>query len=959
MSTSKSPSIVRWVYSLKHNQLCQIIETNTLWDKTTCRVWLPNQDTVVRVRADQLQNLSERTSKSPEDISYIASAARVADALTQDVLLAPIESTVIPLPHQIRALAKATANDRIRFLLADEVGLGKTIEAGLIMRELKLRGLVKRILVVVPKSLATQWVSEMRSHFNEDFQLVLPGNLKGFVKIQSLQNSHEATALGSELSTRNFSNPWTCFHQVVCPMDSIKPLEKRRGWSQDKVTQYNRIRFDDLLSAGWDMVVIDEAHRMGGSTEQVARFKLGKGLAEASPYLLLLSATPHQGKTDAFHRILSLLDSDNFPDIESVKKERVQPYVIRTEKRQAINADGKALFMPRKTELLSISWGTQHRQQELLYKAVSEYIRKGYNQAILEKRNYVGFLMILMQRLVTSSTKAIQTTLKRRLEALENSYEEFFSQHTQDGCSTFSIQTEEWEDLDGQEQLENIFKIHIKALKNEHAEVKKLLESAISCEESGIDAKAQALLKQIYKLQQEESSPELKVLIFTEFVPTQEMLRIFLTERGFSVVCLNGSMSMDDRERVQEDFAGEFRVLISTDAGGEGLNLQFCHVVINYDIPWNPMRIEQRIGRVDRIGQKHIVRAINFILEKTVEHRVCQVLEAKLAIIQKEFGIDKTGDILDSAQAGEIFEDLYIESILNPEELDSKVESVVNQIHEQAKAERSNVSIFESSEDLNPADAKQIMTHPLPHWVEHMAINYIKANGGKTIKNKHSWEITWPDGQKITKAVFTPKDADTEPSARYLTLENIKIRGLVMNLPRFISEQPIPTVFLHSLPANIVGFWSLWRISIHTEEWNRQRFMPLFIHDDGRCLIPTAKRVWELLLTESLQINGYTENGTKVFDKSHKTAEIQGRNIYEKLLEEHKTRLSKEQEKGDYAFSARKRAIQRIGLPEVREFRLKNLAKEEANWRTNMKKKTQIMPELLPILLIRFDGNKK
>jgi len=163
-----------WYYSPDHGQLCQVIEAQTLWGETTCRVWLPGRDSVVRIPASRLKPLESAGTGSPDNIAYIAAAARVADALTQDVLLAPIESSVIPLPHQIRALSRAIANDRVRYLLADEVGLGKTIEAGLIMRELKLRGLVKRTLVIAPKGLVSQWVSEMRFHFGETFQLVLP-----------------------------------------------------------------------------------------------------------------------------------------------------------------------------------------------------------------------------------------------------------------------------------------------------------------------------------------------------------------------------------------------------------------------------------------------------------------------------------------------------------------------------------------------------------------------------------------------------------------------------------------------------------------------------------------------------------------------------------------------------------------------------------------------------------------
>ena len=169
-----------WKYSPDHGQLCQVIESQTLWGETTIRVWLPGHDSVVCVPASRLSPLEDAGTGTAEGIAYVASAARVADALTQDVLLAPIESSVIPLPHQIRALSRATSGDRVRYLLADEVGLGKTIEAGLILRELKLRGLVKRALVVAPKGLVTQWVAEMHTHFNEDFRLLIPSDFSAY-----------------------------------------------------------------------------------------------------------------------------------------------------------------------------------------------------------------------------------------------------------------------------------------------------------------------------------------------------------------------------------------------------------------------------------------------------------------------------------------------------------------------------------------------------------------------------------------------------------------------------------------------------------------------------------------------------------------------------------------------------------------------------------------------------------
>jgi len=242
------------------------------------------------------------------------------------------------------------------------------------------------------------------------------------------------------------------------------------------------------------------------------------------------------------------------------------------------------------------------------------------------------------------------------------------------------VSTDELEDLDAQEQLEVLFNTRIKALRNEKAEVKALLEEARATEAGGTDAKAEALLQHIYALMQKEGDPHLKILIFTEFIPTQDMLTEFLVERGFPSARLNGSMNLLERRQAQTEFAGHKQILISTDAGGEGLNLQFCHVVVNYDLPWNPMRIEQRIGRVDRIGQTHPVKALNFIFEDTVEFRVRDVLEEKLETILLEFGVDKAGDVLDSVQAGALFDDLYMDTLMEPDDWETKIETVVDQV---------------------------------------------------------------------------------------------------------------------------------------------------------------------------------------------------------------------------------------------------------------------------------------
>lgn len=932
-----------WIWSTEHHQICQVVEAKTLWGNTTYRVWLPTQDVVVRLAATQVKPLSAAQPITADHITYIATAARIADALTQDVLLAPIESSVIPLPHQIKALSKAVADDRVRYLLADEVGLGKTIEAGLVMRELKLRGLVQRILVVAPKGLVSQWVSEMALHFNETFNLVLPEDL-GTLKRMMGQETEAGTP-----AVEGAENPWRLFDQVVCPMDSVKPMDRRRGWSPDQIAAYNRDRFEGLISAGWDLIVVDEAHRLGGSTDQVARYRLGQGLAEAAPYLLLLSATPHQGKTDAFHRLMALLDPMAFPDISSVSQEQVRPYVIRTEKRRAINAKGEPLFQPRNTQLVPIAWSGKNHDQKRLYDSVTDYVREGYNQAIQQKKTYIGFLLILMQRLVTSSTRAIRHTLERRLEALREPEEQLSL------FPAFAI-SDDWVDLDGQEQVDAILSTRLKALKNEKAEVELLLELARRTEATGADAKAEALLDWIYRLQQEETNPDLKVLIFTEFVPTQDMLREFLGNRGMSVVCLNGSMTLEERKQVQKAFSEDTQILISTDAGGEGLNLQFCHVIINYDIPWNPMRLEQRIGRVDRIGQAHPVKALNFVLEDSVEFRVREVLEEKLAVILKEFGIDKTGDVLDSEEASELFDELYVETLLNPEALNTRLETVVSEVMTQVKTAKAMEAVYQDDAPLAPAVAQAVLNHPIPHWVERMTVTYLRANGGQAEARHSAWQLTWPTGETYQNVIFTPQSADDLASGTHLTLESPQIRGLTLRLPALLPGQLIPKVALPDLPATIQGTWSLWKIALATPDGQRQHFMPFFVSHTGKTFLPTARHIWEQLLTQDPHVLGTLtgQESSDAFQTSWQAAEQQGQELYEKLLTIYQASLQQERQKGEYAFASRRQAIQRIGLAQVRDYRLKQLAQEEADWTARLENAANVQPELSPLLLLSF-----
>jgi superfamily II DNA or RNA helicase len=950
-----------------------VLEELPLWGEVSCRIWLPSQDVVVRVPKSSLLPLSDTLEQSsePNRVAYIAAAAKVSDAIEgvqsaeNPVLLAPMDSNVIPLPHQIHALKRAMSGDKVRYLFADEVGLGKTIEAGLVIRELKLRGLVKRVLVVAPKGLATQWVSEMSVHFNENFQLVMGEDLEPLKRISSgLSAGYRGGANGLDklTSSENEANPWRLFDQVIVSLDSVKPVEKRRGWSKEKLDAYNRTRFEDLITAGWDLVIVDESHRLGGSSDTVARYKLGKGLAEAAPYFLLLSATPHQGKTDAFHRLISLLDDKAFPTPESVTRERVAPFVVRTEKRKTVDAKGLPLFKPRETRLIGVAWQSEHYLQEQLYEAVTDYVREGYNRALAQKKRHIGFLMVLMQRLVVSSTSAIRTTLERRLAVLREGLVTSLTEPEQ-------LDLEHWYEEDTEVLVEEFVEARPGDIESEIAEVETLLDLAKRCEAAQPDAKAESLLELIYRLQQSEDELDLKVLIFTEFVPTQMMLTAYLEDRGFSVVTLNGSMDMDERKRAQDQFKDSARVLISTDAGGEGLNLQFCHVIVNYDIPWNPMRLEQRIGRVDRIGQPKVVKAINFVLQDSVEFRVREVLEEKLAIILDEFGVDKTSDVLDSSQTGLVFDVMFTQALMHPDEIEDSVEQALGKLKSEIQDVRDASPIYGLSDEPDIDATESVRLNPLSHWIEQMVVNYVQSQGGEAHKNNQTWSLKWPDGWRLDQAVFSAFDLNGLDSMTLLSLENTRVRGLTKSLPEWVRGQPIPIVSLAGLPATIVGVWALFEVRLVVSDiasetalqipMVRKGYWPVFVNDTGKTFLPTAKHIWDVLLAEPVRLNEFMSerHSVQAFEQVSLALEQTAESLVERLRNLHSSSLEVERERGSVYFDAKRQAILKLGLPEVRQYRLARTEQNEQAWLADLQSAEHVHIEARALLVLKIEAS--
>jgi superfamily II DNA or RNA helicase len=757
-SSAVSSGPASWAWWPEGREVVRVARELELWGQRVVEILVPSTAALHRVPADALRDPAVR-QWSPEEIAWRAAAARALHLMAQRGAVSLAGRDLEPLPHQLSVLDRALGMDPVRLLLADEVGLGKTIEAGLIYTELKARGRAERVLVVAPKGVQLQWVAEMRQRFGEEFALVGPGGVPVDAGV----------------------DPWRAFDRVVCSLDAVKPLRRRAGWSPERVEEHNRRRFRAVVEAGWDLVVFDEAHHVAGSDGGVARHALARELARRAPHVLLLSATPHSGKTEGFARLLGLLEPA-FLQGRPIDREHVAPLVVRTEKRQAVNASGRPLFQPRTTSLEVVPYGERNLERKL-YEAVTDYVRHGYDRARRERRPALGFLVLLMQRLVSSSTAAILTALERRAAALA----EVGAQ-----LRLFAERAEEWGELTGEEQLEALLAAQGAAWGDERAEVEILLDLARKASATGVDAKARYLLELLRRIQREEGDPAVKVVVFTEFVPTQEMLLGLLEQVGIRATAINGSMSMEERALAQEAFREQAQVLVSTDAGGEGINLQFAHVVVNYDLPWNPMRIEQRIGRVDRIGQRWPVRAYNLVLENSVDQHVLRVLEEKLWRILEELGTDKWSDVLESASRG--VEDLYAEAIADPQRLESDAAALADRTREEVRRAEALRSMLAAP----TAAARNRRAAEAADWLSSAAEAYERWSGERLAR---------------------PSD-------------------VLGRLREAASSEPVPQV-----RGGAAGLWSLWEVRPHGTEGVRDCFA-LFVTDQGALRPDLAERLW-------------------------------------------------------------------------------------------------------------------
>jgi len=883
-----------YVFDKNKQEIVQILDINEVWGYITYKVFNPATGEVYKVNEKEITKEMPESKHDENYLRYVAILSRIKNEKNEGIL-APLSSNIIPLPHQLYVLNRALSNNNIRYILADEVGLGKTIEAGLIIKELKTRGLIKRILIVCPTGLITQWTIEMQEKFNEKFHVFLP---EDYDTIRKLTGKDDV---------------YSQFDQVISPMDSIKPLEKRTGWTEEMIKEYNDERIYSIINSGWDLVVIDEAHRVAGSSSEVARYKLGKLLASSCPYLLLLTATPHNGKTEPFYRLIKLVDEKAFPNVNAVVKEQVAPYIIRTEKREAIDYNGNKLFKNRITKTIELYWDERHSLQRKLYKMVSHYVARNYNKALRNrnKNMWLIFLLIMMQRLVTSSTQAIRESMERRLKVLEN-------QDFQFQTMLENIMTE----MDLEENLEQAITTISLDIQEEINQINEIIAIAKQAEYQYLDIKVEPLLEILDNLFLEDQN--LKVIIFTEFVATQEYLVRILNQFGYSTSILNGSMSIDERNAALKEFKENTNILISTDAGGEGINLQFSNVVINYDLPWNPMKIEQRIGRVDRIGQERDVLVYNFVLADTVEKRVRDVLERKLYVILQEIGIDKYSDILDSETAELNFTEAYLKSIYNPNDIETNLQPIEEDLKKQIKQALNIKELIKDEKDLTSVIGKT-HTFNFELALKHM-ISYYEKYKGNIELSIDQYDINNP-----------------------IIVEHLH-RDIVQDLYNNILDVSIENFTYEK------GYFMLWQVEVTSNDRDK-KIIPIFINNDFILRPIAGKKIWDALIDNNKIIN--VNKGSKI-DKSifDKLIELSMEFAYEtfiKLKDEHEKRNEETYRKYMYALNLRLEAAQNIGIEYIKKHKIKTLLKEREEIEISYQNSKNIYPDLKLILLVRME----
>lgn len=613
----------------------------------------------------------------PIDLQLLVESARIRLAFAHDRQFAVSLSGIRTLPHQIEAVyQKMLPQPCLRFLLADDPGAGKTIMAGLLVKELKLREVVDRVLILCPAPLTIQWQDEMQRWFGETFDIIF-----------------------AAVDQQQLSNPWQRSNQVIASIDYAKQDDVReRIWQQH-----------------WNLVIIDEAHKCsartgsGGAGREsrivtTKRYDLAAKLASQCDNLLMLTATPHHGDEDKFAHFLRLLDQDLFPEphrlgpqASEIRNEVFRlgencPWALRRLKEDLKDMDGQRLFPDRHAITVPFMLNSDEFG---LYKSVTAYINEYIPQQQGQRRTSAALARTVLQRRLASSACAIHESLKRRqqkqqdllteLEALSPAQRARRLATLQGRLADSEQDEDDLDDVDRDHLIdEYTAALELDQLRTEIAALKDLVEDARRVREAGNDSKLKALQECLSRAQFAElKDGRGKLLLFTEHRDTLNYVKEHLGSWGYMTCEIHGGMNPHERKRAQEHFRTQAQVCVATEAAGEGINLQFCHLMINYDMPWNPTRLEQRLGRIHRIGQRDDCFAFNFVAtsgedgDAIVEGRILERLLEKLEAMKSSLEgrvFDVIGEVLSLNDVN--LPEMLREAAVDPRRLDDYLDQI-------------------------------------------------------------------------------------------------------------------------------------------------------------------------------------------------------------------------------------------------------------------------------------------
>lgn len=697
-------------------------------------------------RADE-PNISIATTERPwsfdgdgEAFKLTVEAKRIDLAFLFDPMMAVHTSNVEPLPHQITAVYESMLpRQPLRFVLADDPGAGKTIMAGLYIRELIMRADARRIVIVAPGSLVDQWREEMFEKFGLEFRV--------FTK-----DLEAATPSG---------NPFEDIDHLIVRLDQMARNEELQ---------------EKLCTAGWDLVVFDEAHKLaahffGNKLEKTGRFKLAEKLGAQTRHLLLMTATPHNGKEEDFQLFLSLLDSDRFYGKfrDGVHKVDCSDLIRRMVKEKLVKFDGTPLFPERRAYTVNYELSDL---ESALYEAVTEYVKTEMGKADQldgKRKGSVGFALTALQRRLASSPEAIFQSLKRRRERLERRLrEERMGIRGQSILAeTLAEVPEDDDDLNAEEQ-ENLEETlvdqatasrTIAELDAEIVILRSLEQQAKTLVASGKDRKWDELSRILQnEPQMHDSGGRMrKIIIFSEHRDTlnylQEKIAGVLGSHD-AIVVIHGGVHRDDRRKAQALFRSDpdIRVLVATDAAGEGINLQNANLMVNYDLPWNPNRLEQRFGRIHRIGQQEVCHLWNLVAKETREGDVYFRLLEKLQVVSEALQ-GQVFNVLGEVFEGNSLKDMLLEAIRygdQPEvraRLNQTIDNALDREHLMTILNRDALAqeslspehLFAVKEEMEKAEARRLQ----PYFVRSFFMKGFESLGGSIYpRESDRFEIT-------------------------------------------------------------------------------------------------------------------------------------------------------------------------------------------------------------------------